>query len=113
MKGAGVQICFWFFVVLLCHETKGAQLFVATNGSNSNSGSLTQPFATIQYALDIMAAGDTVWVRTGSYNEKLVWKTGGSPLKTALLSAYQNEQVVIDGTNQPALAMLFCCCKAC
>ncbi|MBK7223122.1 MAG: hypothetical protein IPH94_17960 [Saprospiraceae bacterium] len=94
-------------LVLLNQEVKANQLFVATNGSNTNSGSFTQPLASIQHALDIMAIGDTVWVRSGMYNEKLVWKTGGSPLKTALLSAYQNEQVVIDGTNQPALAMLY------
>ncbi|MBK8112857.1 MAG: hypothetical protein IPK46_22440 [Saprospiraceae bacterium] len=94
-------------LVLLNQEVKANQLFVATNGSNTNSGSFTQPLASIQHALDIMAIGDTVWVRSGMYNEKLVWKTGGSPLKTALLSAYQNEQVVIDGTNQTALAMLY------
>ncbi|MBK8852421.1 MAG: hypothetical protein IPN73_20010 [Saprospiraceae bacterium] len=94
-------------LVLLNQEVKANQLFVATNGSNTNSGSFTQPLASIQHALDIMAIGDTVWVRSGMYNEKLVWKTGGSPLKTSLLSAYQNEQVVIDGTNQTALAMLY------
>lgn len=107
MKDAFCKYFLGSLLVLLCLETKGAQLFVATNGSNSNGGSFTQPLATIQYALDIMAIGDTVWVRSGLYNEKLVWKTGGSPLKTALLSAYQNEQVIVDGTNQTALAMLY------
>ena len=112
MKGACIQICVWFCLVLFCPETKGAQLFVATNGSNSNSGSLTQPFATIQHALYIMAAGDTVWVRSGTYNEKLVWKTGGTNLKTALLSAYLSEQVIVNGTNQSGLAMLYIASKS-
>jgi hypothetical protein len=41
--------------------------YVATNGSDSNPGSSSQPWATIQYAVDSTVAGDTILVRAGSY----------------------------------------------
>jgi len=40
---------------------------VATNGSNSNPGTLAQPFKTLQKAANVVSAGDTVLVHTGVY----------------------------------------------
>ncbi|MBK7010436.1 MAG: hypothetical protein IPH36_18255 [Saprospiraceae bacterium] len=106
MNGFCFNNYLWFLLVLLNQEVKANQLFVATNGSNTNSGSFTQPLASIQHALDIMAIGDTVW--SGQvFTMKTGLENGRQPPEDALLSAYQNEQVVIDGTNQPALAMLY------
>ncbi|HLJ48623.1 MAG TPA: choice-of-anchor Q domain-containing protein [Bryobacteraceae bacterium] len=39
--------------------------FVAQNGSNSNAGTVSAPWATLMHARDTMAAGDTVYVRNG------------------------------------------------
>ncbi len=41
--------------------------YVAPNGSDSSSGSLDRPFATIQQAADLVNPGDTVIVRDGVY----------------------------------------------
>ncbi|HLM83627.1 MAG TPA: DUF1565 domain-containing protein [Candidatus Bathyarchaeia archaeon] len=41
--------------------------YVATNGNDSNPGTSTAPFATIQKAADIVNPGDTVIVRNGIY----------------------------------------------
>ena len=43
--------------------------FVAPNGLNSNTGTLAQPFATIQQAANVAEAGDTVFIRGGTYHE--------------------------------------------
>jgi hypothetical protein len=48
-----------------------ATYYVAPNGSDSNNGSSTAPFKTIQKAADIVNPGDTVILRNGTY-------TGGS-----------------------------------
>jgi len=40
--------------------------YVATDGSDSNPGTLSQPFATAQYCL-AQGAGTTCYVRAGSY----------------------------------------------
>lgn len=41
--------------------------YVATNGNDSNNGSVDYPFKTIQHAADTVTAGDTVIVKDGIY----------------------------------------------
>ena len=41
--------------------------FVATNGSDSNSGTIDKPFATLDKAQSKVMAGDTVYIRQGTY----------------------------------------------
>ena len=43
----------------------GAVYYVATDGSDSNAGSKDKPFATLNKANKVVAAGDTVWIRGG------------------------------------------------
>src|SRR6187431_2649785 len=44
-----------------------ATFYVASSGSNANTGSAATPWATLQYAADRVQAGDTVIVRAGTY----------------------------------------------
>src|SRR5262245_38386000 len=44
-----------------------AEYYVAPNGSDSDPGSMSQPFATLQKGHDMAVAGDTVWIRGGTY----------------------------------------------
>jgi hypothetical protein len=44
-----------------------AEYYVAPNGADSNPGTLAQPFATLQKGHDVAGAGDTVWIRGGTY----------------------------------------------
>ena len=41
--------------------------YVAPAGSDTNSGTITAPFLTIQRAQTAVVAGDTVWVRGCTY----------------------------------------------
>ena len=53
--------------------------YIATNGSNSANGSSASPWKTISYAMQRdLKAGDTVIVRSGTYNEAVVIDQGGS-----------------------------------
>ncbi len=40
---------------------------MATNGSDSNSGTIDKPFATLGKAQSKVMAGDTVYIRQGTY----------------------------------------------
>ena len=51
---------------------QAATYYVATSGSNSNPGTSTKPWKTVNYATSKMVAGDTTYVRGGTYNEGIV-----------------------------------------
>ncbi|VGO23171.1 CBM96 family carbohydrate-binding protein [Pontiella sulfatireligans] len=73
--------------------------YVATNGSDSASGSLEAPFASIQHAVDTMSPGSTVYVRGGRYHEEVSIDTAvGLEEGSFCIRNYPGEQPVIDGT---------------
>ena len=45
----------------------GATYHVATDGNDRNGGTLASPFASFDHAIDVAEAGDTVYVRGGTY----------------------------------------------
>jgi len=49
----------------------GPIYYVASNGHDSNDGSMTEPFETIQRAIDACVDGDTVRLNPGEYSEIL------------------------------------------
>jgi hypothetical protein len=75
------------------------EYYVATTGSDTNAGTLAEPFATIQHAADVMEPGDTCYIRGGVYRETVdlsgVAGTSGNPIT---LTRYQDEEVILSGT---------------
>lgn len=78
--------------------------YVSTNGQDSNPGSLSSPFKTIQHAADIAQAGDVVLVRGGTYKEHINIEVSGTSSKPIAFANYPGEKPVIDGDyNLPPL----------
>lgn len=90
------------FILLICVPGAFAQsnslFYVATNGNDSNPGTETAPWRSIQHAADTVRAGSTVNVRGGVYEELVNIKASGnasdgyitfksSPGETAILDA--------------------------
>lgn len=67
-------------IILLasCCLGHGATLYVATNGLDSNPGTLAQPWLTIQKAASNAVAGDTVIIQAGEYREYVTNLNSGS-----------------------------------
>jgi MYXO-CTERM domain-containing protein len=89
------------FLAVLCSvaRAEAAEYYVSPSGSDSNAGSLSAPFATLQKGNDVAAAGDTVWLRGGTYqNTKQIklTKSGQSDSKRISYFAYQAEVPVLD-----------------
>ena len=78
---------------------QGNVYYVATNGNDANSGTLAKPWRTIQKAANTLKAGETVYIRGGVYNERVVPANSGTAGNYITYSAYQGETVVIDGTG--------------
>jgi hypothetical protein len=58
--------------------TSGNHLYVATTGSDSNSGTQAAPFRTISKAGTVALPNTTVHVAPGTYNENVVTNTSGT-----------------------------------
>jgi hypothetical protein len=105
--GFGFRVSgFALLALLSAFSLRAATYYVATNGNDSYSGTSTsQPFATPQKAvtLSALAAGDTIYVRDGTYaltNQVKPGKAGatGNYIK---LWAYPDEHPVFDFDTMP------------
>jgi hypothetical protein len=59
------------------YPVQGDTYYVALNGNDDNPGTKDKPFRNIQKCADIIVAGDTCYVREGTYRETVRPKTGG------------------------------------
>jgi len=84
------------------------EYYVAPTGSDSNTGTKDSPFATLQKAADTVAAGDTVWIRGGTYKTTTpktsgagiqLSKSGTSDTNRIKYWAYPGETPKFDFTN--------------
>lgn len=92
------NIC--FILLSIPYVVFAKSYYVSPTGVNSNDGSLAKPFKTITYGISKMSGGDTLYLRTGTYNEKIIisGKAGIKGDPTTLIN-YNNESVIIDGTG--------------
>lgn len=73
--------------------------YVSLSGSDSNNGLISTPFKTIKKAADIVNPGDTVYVRAGTYNERIVLTRSGTASNYITFQPYPGETVYLDGTG--------------
>ena len=86
-------------VILSSVNLKAAEYYVAANGNNSNPGTISQPWRTIQHAADVMMPGDIVYIRGGTYNENIQTTRSGTANAYITFSGYQAEVVEIRSTS--------------
>lgn len=73
--------------------------FVSPNGSDSNAGTISAPFKSIQHAADIAQAGDHVEIRAGTYHEDVAPQHSGTLGAPIVFEAYNNEPVTVSGAD--------------
>lgn len=79
--------------------SRAMTFYVATTGSDTNSGSADAPLRTIQRAADLAQPGDVVTVRAGIYRERVNPVRAGLPGKRITYQAAPGEHVVITGSE--------------
>ena len=70
--------------------------YVAPYGDDDNPGTLAEPWQTIAKANTELQAGDTVFIREGTYNERINPINSGTPGNYITYKAYPEETPVID-----------------
>ncbi len=73
---------------------------MATTGNDSNSGTQSAPWKTIQHAADTAHAGSTVYARAGTYEELVRINVSGNPNDGFItFRSYPGEIAVLDATR--------------
>jgi len=82
-------------VVLLLAVASGVcfatDYYVATTGNDLWPGTLSQPFRTVAKGNSVAFAGDTVYVRAGTYAEMAMWSRDGVPGSPIRLVSYDGD----------------------
>ena len=81
----------------------GASFYVSKSGSNSNSGSFTAPWLTIQHAASSVTAGATVYVEAGVYNESVNFPASGPRRTTSRLTSRPLSESPAENSTYPAM----------
>ncbi len=89
-------------ITLVTQPAAGATYYVSLAGKDTNPGTLSEPWRTIQHAANTVHAGDTVYVRRGVYKEVVTIKSSGSTAAGFItFSSYPGELATLDGTGHP------------
>ena len=97
-RAALLMLGLWSWVA----APEAATYYVAPNGSNSNSGTVVAPFATLQKAHDIANPGDTIFMRGGTYaltNSGVQITRNGSSGSPITVINYPGETPILDGSG--------------
>jgi len=78
-------------------------IYVSPTGSDTAAGSLTNPLNSIQSAVNKAVAGDTIYLRGGTYSptSNIQITKSGSSTKPFTISAYNFEVPIVDGEVMP------------
>ncbi|MBN1557146.1 MAG: right-handed parallel beta-helix repeat-containing protein [Lentisphaerae bacterium] len=93
-----------------CLTTQAATYFVdrnRANASDGNPGTESAPWKTIQHAVDVVQAGDTVYIKSGTYRERIMLtgssgsegESGNATAGYITYAGYPGHTVVLDGSG--------------
>ena len=92
-----------FFLILASGPAALAATFYVDRShpqaSNANPGAEALPWLTIQHAADTVAAGDTVFVKAGTYPEQVTVTRSGAPGQEIVFAAAPGHTVTVDGAS--------------
>ena len=87
------------FFLAIAFNVQAKIYYVATDGDDTNIGTEKYPWKTIQKAANILIPNDTVFIKVGVYNERVVIQNSGSINGNIVFTNYKNDKVVIDGNG--------------
>ena len=92
---------------IIVDEVSFNSIFVATTGNDTTgNGSYNKPYKTITYAISKATAGQTIYVRSGTYNENIVFNKSGEKDEYIVLRNYPTETAIVDCTGKTVEAVI-------
>jgi hypothetical protein len=105
LYGGAMAVMLAITVWALATRTAGSEserpaFFVATDGDDTNPGTESSPWATLQKAADSAVPGSTVFVRGGVYHQRVDINVSGSEVEGSItFRNYPGEHPVLDGAK--------------
>ncbi len=82
-------------VVVCSFSLKARDIYVSPTGNDANSGLISSPYASLSKAASEAQAGDTVYLRAGTYEETLRPARSGTAQAPIIFQAYKQEKVIV------------------
>src|SRR5450759_4898792 len=79
------------------HASTTCDLYAAPSGSDSASGTLSEPFASVQHLADTLSAGQTGCIRGGAYTQDVTITHAGAPGAPITITSYPGERATLTG----------------
>jgi len=78
----------------------GSSFYVSPAGDDANPGTEAAPWRTVQHAADVATAGGTVYVRRGTYEERVSINVSGNATGGFItIRSYPGEKAILDGEH--------------
>lgn len=88
----------WIFLCLGSSMLTASDYYLSPSGNDSNSGTLAAPWKTFAKAGSVIGAGDHLYLRSGTYAERLILNgKSGTSQTPIVIRAYETEIAVING----------------
>ncbi len=98
MKIGGTILLLALTALSIEPRAQSATFYVATNGNDSNAGTIGSPWRTVQKAANTLRAGQTALIRGGTYSENNIrFTNSGTSGSRITLKNYPGETPIIDG----------------
>jgi len=96
--GTTVSTC--AYATYTAGDYEGPDFYVnGTSGDDSNPGTLSLPFATIQKAVNVSEAGDTINIMAGTYIEQVDLVNNGTSSNPITIQPYSTDSVTVNGSG--------------
>ncbi|MDP4239040.1 MAG: T9SS type A sorting domain-containing protein [Bacteroidota bacterium] len=105
MKKLIFTTLFFIFNFLVSILYAQAIFYVAPTGNDASTGTIDAPWKTISKAATTLTAGQTAYVRAGTYTGSVSIKNSGTAGNLITLMAYPGEKPIIDGQGSANLLM--------
>jgi len=101
-----LTLCVFLGLLFISNSIFGQTFYVSTIGNDANPGSISLPWKTLTKAASTLKAGQTAYVRAGTYSEFVKMSYSGTTGNYITLMAYPGDKPVVEGFGLGAYILM-------